>query len=68
MHDLPDSRRPRLSSSQHLRHDADKRALAQSRVADLATLGPGASILMIESLRSALDDALQLIGELIDPT
>ncbi|MFI8278507.1 hypothetical protein ACIGBH_27275 [Streptomyces sp. NPDC085929] len=67
MHDLPDIR-ARLSPSQQLRHDADTQILARTRVADLAALTPASSICMIESLRSALDDALRLIGELIDPT
>ncbi|MFD8577126.1 hypothetical protein ACFV1H_17570 [Streptomyces virginiae] len=41
--------------------------LAASRVADLAALTPAAGIVMIESLRSALDDSLRMIGELSDP-
>ncbi|THA82707.1 hypothetical protein [Streptomyces sp. A0592] len=65
---MPDSCRLRLNPTQQTRYDADARALAQSRIADLATLGAASSIVMIESLRSSLDDALQLIGELIDKT
>lgn len=68
MHDLPDSLRARLSPMQQTRYDADARALAQSRIADLAALGSASSIVMIESLRSSLDDALRMIGELIDRT
>ncbi|MFJ3922995.1 hypothetical protein [Streptomyces sp. NPDC090022] len=68
MHELPDSSRLHLSPTQRIRYNADARALAQSRIADLAALGPASSILMIESLRSSLHDALQLIEELIAPS
>lgn len=68
MHEMPDSRRLQLSATQQQRHDSAIRTLAASRVADLAALTPAACIVMIESLRSALDDSLRLIGDLADPT
>ncbi|MEW1638676.1 hypothetical protein AB0469_32030 [Streptomyces sp. NPDC093801] len=65
MHDEPDPEPPRapLSLTQRARADAASRALASSRIADLAALDGAASILMIERLRSALDDALRLLNE-----
>lgn len=68
MHDLPEYCRVRLSPAQQRRHDSDIRTLAASRVTDLAALTPAAAIELIEHLRSALDDSIQLMGELIEPT
>lgn len=70
MHEMPDPKPPRpiLSAAQRDRTAAAIRALASSRIADLATLDAAAAILMIESLRGALDDTLQLLGECIDLT
>ncbi len=65
---MPDFPRAELGRTQRLRRDSAARTLAASRVADLATLTPAVYICMIENLRSALDDSLQIIGELIDPT
>ncbi|MFE3578694.1 hypothetical protein [Streptomyces vinaceus] len=69
MHELPDLEppRPTLSSTQRTRVAAATRTLASSRIADLAALTPAASILMIESLRSSLDDSIRMIEELADP-
>ncbi|MFI8360691.1 hypothetical protein ACIGD1_11085 [Streptomyces sp. NPDC085612] len=64
---MPDSRHAQLNSVQQQRRDCAIRTLAASRVADLAALTPAACIVMIESLRSALDDSLRMIGELSDP-
>lgn len=58
----------RLNPAQQQRHASAIRVLAASRVADLAALTPAACIVMIESLRSGLDDSLRMIGELADPT
>ncbi|MFD5509090.1 hypothetical protein ACFWIB_15115 [Streptomyces sp. NPDC127051] len=68
MHEMPDPEppRPTLSRTQRTRVTAATRTLASSRIADLATLDAAAAILMIEGLRSSLDDTVQLIGELIE--
>ncbi|MCX5197243.1 hypothetical protein OOK31_25650 [Streptomyces sp. NBC_00249] len=63
---MPDSEQTPLAA-QRVRRDTASRTLAASRIADLAALDPAAAILMIESLRSSLDDTLQLLGEHIDP-
>ncbi|MFJ1865566.1 hypothetical protein ACIOD1_13125 [Streptomyces sp. NPDC088097] len=61
MHDLPDPHRARLDPTERMRRDNAARTLAASRITDLAALGAAGSILMIEALRSALDDTLRLL-------
>ncbi|MFF4369607.1 hypothetical protein [Streptomyces sp. NPDC001594] len=59
----PEPSRTALTLTQRARVGSANRVLASSRIADLAALDGAASILMIESLRSALDDALRLLDE-----
>ncbi|MFD4740640.1 hypothetical protein ACFWNQ_25230 [Streptomyces virginiae] len=68
MHDLPDKpqERPTLTAPQsHLVRRAS-RVLAAARLADLAQLDSAESIIMIERLRSALDDTLRVIASTHD--
>ncbi|MFD3802665.1 hypothetical protein ACFWTC_03330 [Streptomyces sp. NPDC058619] len=60
---MPDSPVANLGPAQRIERDAAARALAASRVADLAALDAAGSIVMIESLRSSLDDVLRLLSK-----
>lgn len=60
---MPDPPSATLSPPQLLRRDSAARTLAQSRIANLATLDAAGSIMLIENLRAALDEALRLLDE-----
>lgn len=55
--------RPTLTRPQQRRIDSAGRALSAARIADLAALDAASLILMVESLRGALDDSLTVIRE-----
>ncbi|MFF6940489.1 hypothetical protein [Streptomyces lavendulae] len=63
---MSDRPRATLDPTQRLRRDSAARTLAASRIADLAALTAADSIVMIEVLRSALDDTLLVLAECSD--
>lgn len=58
----------RLTNSQRTRIDSATRDLEYARSEDLAQLGAGGLILLVERLRGRLGDVLDLVGEVTDPT
>ncbi|MFF3159139.1 hypothetical protein [Streptomyces sp. NPDC057910] len=64
-HESP-SARPRLTAQQHSRLTGARQDLTKARRADLGSLTPAALILLIERLRSRLDDTVHLIEETHD--
>lgn len=63
----PTSGRP-LTPMQATRIDFARRDLASARTEDLARLPPADLILIIERLRGRLDDTLQVVDEIIQPS
>jgi hypothetical protein len=57
-----------LTSLQRARLDFARRDLEAARVEDLAQLPPEDAILLIEKLRSRLDDTLRLVYEVLSPS
>lgn len=68
MIDEPPSGCPHLTDSQATRIDFARRDLEAARAADLAQLPPAGLILQIERLRGRLDDVLQIVDEVTQPS
>ncbi|MFD7016173.1 hypothetical protein [Streptomyces sp. NPDC059928] len=60
---IPEPTRPHLTPQQQSRLAGARQDLTAARYADLGSLTPAAMILLIERLRSRLDDTVRLIEE-----
>lgn len=63
MHEPHPPTASRLAAPQAARIEFARRDLQQAREADLATMEPAALILLVERLRTRLDDTLRLLDE-----
>ena len=59
--------RPHLTAEQRTRIEFARRDLTEARTVDLAALPASHLILQVVRLRSRLDDALRLIGDITEP-